>query len=35
STISREVTNEVIRSTGGDVLKGETGSKVDNSPCNH
>ncbi|WP_028782861.1 RicAFT regulatory complex protein RicA family protein [Thalassobacillus devorans] len=35
STIAREVTNEVIRSTGGDVLKGETGSKVDNSACNH
>lgn len=29
-TIAREVTNEVIRSTGGDVLAGETGSKVQN-----
>ncbi|RWZ60417.1 hypothetical protein EQV77_03740 [Halobacillus fulvus] len=34
STISREVTNEVIRSTGGDVLKGETGSK-ENTGCSH
>lgn len=33
-TIAREVTNHVIESTGGDLLKGETGSKVDNSaPC--
>lgn len=35
STISREVTNEVIRSTGGDLLKGETGSKVKNSGCSN
>ncbi|MEW9676642.1 RicAFT regulatory complex protein RicA family protein [Lentibacillus sp. L22] len=35
-TIAREVTNEVIESTGGDLLSGETGSKVRNSPaCNH
>ncbi|MCA1009311.1 MULTISPECIES: RicAFT regulatory complex protein RicA family protein [Halobacillus] len=33
STISREVTNEVIRSTGGDLLKGETGSKTKGSSC--
>lgn len=34
STISREVTNEVIRSTGGDLLSGETGSKAKNgSSC--
>ena len=33
-TIAREVTNDVIRSTGGDLLSGETGSKVKNSaPC--
>ncbi|MCD7033693.1 RicAFT regulatory complex protein RicA family protein [Metabacillus sp. GX 13764] len=31
-TISNHVTNQVIRSTGGDLLKGETGSKVNNSP---
>lgn len=30
-TIAREVTNDVIRSTGGDLLSGETGSKVKNS----
>lgn len=27
STIAREITNEIIRSTGGNVLHGETGSK--------
>lgn len=33
-TIAREVTNDVIRSTGGDLLSGETGSKVKNgSAC--
>lgn len=33
-TIAREVTNRVIESTGGDVLAGETGSKVkDPSSC--
>ncbi|MYL28414.1 hypothetical protein GLW03_01155 [Halobacillus halophilus] len=31
STISREVTNEVIRSTGGDLLQGETGSSNNQS----
>lgn len=31
-TIAREVTNEVIESTGGDLLAGETGSKVRNRP---
>lgn len=35
-TISREVTNDVIRSTGGDLLSGETGSKSKNgSSCSH
>lgn len=35
-TISREVTNEVIESTGGDVLAGETGSKLKkSSTCDH
>lgn len=29
-TIAREVTKEVVSSTGGDVLTGETGSKVKN-----
>ncbi|GIO22040.1 RicAFT regulatory complex protein RicA family protein [Oceanobacillus sp. J11TS1] len=35
-TISRKVTNDIIESTGGDVLKGETGSKTKNSSsCAH
>ncbi|WP_339227786.1 YlbF family regulator [Oceanobacillus sp. FSL K6-2867] len=35
-TIAREVTNNVIESTGGDVLAGETGSKIkDNSGCSY
>lgn len=31
-TIAREVTNHVIEDTGGDLLKGETGSRVNNAP---
>ncbi|MFB4167418.1 RicAFT regulatory complex protein RicA family protein [Virgibacillus sp. JSM 102003] len=35
-TIAREVTNDVISSTGGDLLSGETGSKSNNgSACSH
>lgn len=35
-TISREVTNNIITSTGGDLLSGETGSKAQNSSgCSH
>jgi|SRR5690625_3038332 cell fate (sporulation/competence/biofilm development) regulator YmcA (YheA/YmcA/DUF963 family) len=35
-TIAREVTNNVIESTGGDLLSGETGSKAKNSTgCGH
>ncbi|OZU90247.1 hypothetical protein CIL03_03630 [Virgibacillus indicus] len=35
-TIAREVTNNVIESTGGDVLAGETGSQTKNSTgCGH
>ncbi|GGH73837.1 hypothetical protein GCM10010978_12120 [Compostibacillus humi] len=35
-TIAREVTNNVIESTGGDLLSGETGSKVKNKiGCDH
>ncbi|KKB71768.1 MULTISPECIES: RicAFT regulatory complex protein RicA family protein [Bacillus] len=30
-TISNQVTNEIIASTGGDLLTGETGSKIKNS----
>jgi cell fate (sporulation/competence/biofilm development) regulator YmcA (YheA/YmcA/DUF963 family) len=31
-TIAREVTNNIIESTDGDILAGETGSKIQNSP---
>ncbi|MBD8068221.1 RicAFT regulatory complex protein RicA family protein [Bacillus sp. PS06] len=31
NTISNRVTDEIIESTGGDVLRGETGSKVNSS----
>ncbi|MEI5906839.1 RicAFT regulatory complex protein RicA family protein [Bacillus spongiae] len=31
STISNSVTDNIIKSTGGDLLRGETGSKVENS----
>ncbi|HLS06368.1 MAG TPA: YlbF family regulator, partial [Bacillota bacterium] len=27
-TIAREVTNQIIEDTGGDVLQGETGTKI-------
>lgn len=30
-TISNNVTNEIISSTGGDLLAGETGSKINNN----
>lgn len=33
STISNTVTDEIIVSTGGDLLSGETGSKIKNSPA--
>lgn len=35
SAISNTVTNEVITSTGGDLLSGETGSQIKNSSCSH
>lgn len=31
NTIANNVTNEIIRSTGGDVLRGETGSYIANT----
>ncbi|AVK83271.1 hypothetical protein C3943_06680 [Lysinibacillus sp. B2A1] len=31
NTIANNVTNEIVRSTGGDVLRGETGSQVANT----
>src|SRR5699024_5051780 len=30
-TIAREITNEVIEATGGDVLAGESGTKIENN----
>ncbi|KQL19193.1 RicAFT regulatory complex protein RicA family protein [Cytobacillus solani] len=35
NTISNTVTDEVILSTGGDLLSGETGSQIKNSDCSH
>lgn len=35
NTIARDITNEVIRSTDGDLLAGETGSKASSSSCGH
>lgn len=35
STISNKVTDEIIISTGGDLLSGETGSQIKNSDCEH
>jgi cell fate (sporulation/competence/biofilm development) regulator YmcA (YheA/YmcA/DUF963 family) len=36
NTISNTVTDEVITATGGDLLSGETGSKIKNSSsCSH
>ncbi|RAK23452.1 cell fate (sporulation/competence/biofilm development) regulator YmcA (YheA/YmcA/DUF963 family) [Anoxybacillus vitaminiphilus] len=34
STISKTVTDEIITSTGGDLLRGETGSQMKNGHCN-
>ncbi|WP_155590333.1 RicAFT regulatory complex protein RicA family protein [Lysinibacillus cavernae] len=31
NTIANNVTNEIVRSTGGDLLRGETGSYVENT----
>ncbi|WP_027408767.1 RicAFT regulatory complex protein RicA family protein [Anoxybacteroides tepidamans] len=33
STISKTVTDEIILSTGGDLLRGETGSQMKNDGC--
>ncbi|MBN8199673.1 MULTISPECIES: RicAFT regulatory complex protein RicA family protein [Bacillaceae] len=35
NAISNTVTDEVITSTGGNLLSGETGSKISNSSCTH
>ncbi|UII57495.1 RicAFT regulatory complex protein RicA family protein [Cytobacillus spongiae] len=34
-TISNKVTDEVIESTGGNILSGETGSEMNNKNCSH
>lgn len=33
STISKTVTDEIITSTGGDLLRGETGAQIKNHGC--
>lgn len=35
STISNKVTDEIIASTGGDLLSGETGAEIKNKECSH
>ena len=35
NTISNKVTDEIIVSTGGNLLSGETGSQIKNSDCSH
>ncbi len=35
TVISNTITNEIITATGGNLLSGETGSKVRNSDCAH
>ncbi|MFB1081033.1 RicAFT regulatory complex protein RicA family protein [Jeotgalibacillus sp. JSM ZJ347] len=32
NTVSNTVTDEIIRQTGGDIMKGETGAQIKNSP---
>ena len=35
TTISNQVTNEILESTGGNLLSGETGSEIANKHCSH
>ncbi|WP_066288765.1 RicAFT regulatory complex protein RicA family protein [Bacillus sp. FJAT-29937] len=35
SVISNTVTDEIILTTGGDLLSGETGAQIKNSDCSH
>lgn len=35
STISNQVTDEIITSTGGNLLSGETGAEIKNKECSH
>lgn len=35
TTISNQVTDEIIKSTGGNLLSGETGAEIKNKNCSH
>ena len=35
ATISNSVTDEILKSTGGDLLSGETGAEIKNKNCSH
>ena len=35
ATISNSVTDEILKSTGGNLLSGETGSEIQNKSCSH
>jgi hypothetical protein len=35
TTISNQVTNEIIESTGGDLLSGKTGAEIENKQGSH
>ncbi|MDZ5473397.1 RicAFT regulatory complex protein RicA family protein [Bacillus sp. 31A1R] len=35
TTISNKVTDEVVTSTGGNILSGETGAQIKNTECSH
>lgn len=35
STISNQVTDEILKSTGGNLLSGETGAEIKNKNCSH
>ncbi len=35
STISNSVTDEILKSTGGNLLSGETGAEIKNKHCSH
>lgn len=35
STISNQVTDEILKATGGNLLSGETGAEIENKNCSH
>lgn len=35
TTISNSVTDEILKSTGGNLLSGETGAELENKSCSH